>query len=264
MTFANKYMDQTVASLQQCEKICTGVFKEPEKDEQDPSKTDSKDEQDSELPKPTPNRTTSYASFGFRKSRRNLTEAEKEERRIRRVLANRESARQTIRRRQALCEELTRKSAGLQWENENLKREKELALKKYQSLETTNKLLKVQMVKAIKVEVGETPPEHKPADVATSTSSSSNCPLFLFTRPPLMPVFWPSIIPSQNPVPSLHGRLSATVIPSNIDMPEKKQESAIYPNKKLTNAVAASKARKRRKELTKLKNLNGRQCRMHC
>ncbi|KAL4605812.1 hypothetical protein ACB092_09G056700, partial [Castanea dentata] len=330
--------DQTVASLQQCEKIRTGVFKEPEKDKQDPSKTDSKDEQDSELPKPTPNRTTSYASFGFRKSRRNLTEAEKEERRIRRVLANRESARQTIRRRQALCEELTRKSAGLQWENENLKREKELALKKYQSLETTNKLLK-----------GAT-------DVATSTSSSSNCPLFLFTRPPLMPVFWPSIIPSQNPVPSLHGRLSATVIPSNIDMPgtcrpdisqeqdnhiddetshntrynassssntvvhvenhycslpinemlftpapqdcvqpastvnhenrlqsdytlskkrskschictalpEKKQESAIYPNKKLTNAVAASKARKRRKELTKLKNLNGRQCRMHC
>ncbi|KAF3944427.1 hypothetical protein ACB098_09G050300 [Castanea mollissima] len=424
--------DQTVASLQQCEKMHTGVFKEPEKDEQDPSKTDSKDEQDSELPKPTPDRTTSYASFGFRKSRRNLTEAEKEERRIRRVLANRESARQTIRRRQALCEELTRKAADLQWENENLKREKELALKKYQSLETTNKLLKEQMVKAIKVEVEVTPPEHKSADIATSTSSSSNCPLFLFNRPPLMPVFWPSIIPSQNPVPSLHGRLSATVIPSNIDMPgtcrpdisqeqdnhidvngprtpfyvlpypwffplpdhgngvqphpsigmenkqdetshnnqysassssntvvhvenhhcplpikvkteatastearptndlnktpvgcpsdgggqhtvvhskemlftlapqdcvqpastvnhenrlqsdytlsekpskschivtalpEKKQESAIYPNKKLTDAVAAAEARKRRKELTKLKNLNGRQCRMHC
>ena len=77
----------------------------------------------------------------------------------------------------------------------------------------------LQMVKAIKVEVEETPPEHKSADVATSTSSSTNCPLFLFNRPPLMPVFWPSIIPSQNPVPSLHGRQSATVIPSNIDMP---------------------------------------------
>ena len=46
--------------------------------------------------------------------------------------------------------------------------------------------------------------------------------------------------------------------------PEKKQESAIYPNKKLTDAVAAAGARKRKMELTKLKNLNGRQCRMHC
>nr|POF00171.1 hypothetical protein CFP56_65964 [Quercus suber] len=79
----------------------------------------------------------------------------------------------------ALCEELTRKAADLQWENEHLK----------------------WMVKALKVEVEETPPEHKSADVATSTSSSTNCPLFLFNRPP----------------------------------PEHK--SAIYPNKKLTDAV---------------------------
>uniref|UniRef100_A0A7N2R881 Uncharacterized protein n=1 Tax=Quercus lobata TaxID=97700 RepID=A0A7N2R881_QUELO len=177
---------------------------------------------------------------------------------------------------QALCEELTRKAADLQWENENLK----------------------QMVMAIKVEVEETPPEHKSADVATSTSSSTNCPLFLFNRPPLMPVFWPSIIPSQNPVPSLHGRQSATVIPSNIDMPVKTEATASTEarptndlnktpvgcpsdggsqhtkrsknqpftqiNKKLTDAVAAAGARKRRTELTKLKNLNGRQCRMHC
>lgn len=76
--------------------------------------------------KVSPTCTTSYLLFGCRRSRRNLTEvmlancfpdlfiylfsiifisgfvlqAEKEERRIRRILANRESARQTIRRRQ--------------------------------------------------------------------------------------------------------------------------------------------------------------------
>uniref|UniRef100_A0A2N9IE48 BZIP domain-containing protein n=1 Tax=Fagus sylvatica TaxID=28930 RepID=A0A2N9IE48_FAGSY len=424
--------DQAVASQQQCEKICTRVLREPEKDEQDPSTTDKNAEKDSELPKPTPNCTSSYMSFGLRKSKRNLTEAEKEERRIRRVLANRESARQTIRRRQALCEELTRKAADLARENEKLKREKEMASKKYQSLETTNKLFKEHMAKAIKVKVEETPGEHKSANVAASTSSSTNCPLFLYNRPPFMPVFWPSIIPSSNPVQSQPGRQSAIVIPSNVAMPatcrpdisqeqdnhidvngprtpyyvlpcpwffplpdqgnglqphpsivmenkhdetsdnnqhsassspntvahvenhhcslpikvkkeatvstedrpandlnetpvgcpldgggqhtgahsmemlfapapqdcvrpactikhenrlqsdytpsenpstschivsalpENKQESAIYPNKKLMDAVAAAEARKRRKELTKLKNLNGRQCRMHC
>ncbi|XP_076928698.1 uncharacterized protein LOC143592739 [Bidens hawaiensis] len=57
-----------------------------------------------------------------RKSRQNLTEAEIEARKIRRVLANRESARQTIRRRQAVFEELTRKAVDLSWENENLKK----------------------------------------------------------------------------------------------------------------------------------------------
>lgn len=46
-------------------------------------------------------------------------------------------------------------------------------------------------------------------------------------------------------------------------LPEK-QESAVYPGKKLIDAVAAAEARKRRKELTKLKNLHGRQCGMHC
>lgn len=47
-------------------------------------------------------------------------------------------------------------------------------------------------------------------------------------------------------------------------LPEKKQESANYPSKKVVDAVAAAEARKRRKELTKLKSLHGRQCRLHC
>ncbi|CAM8979362.1 unnamed protein product [Rhodiola kirilowii] len=76
----------------------------------------------------------STTSFGGSRSRKNLTEAEKEEKRLRRVLANRESARQTIRRRQALHEELSRKASDLSVENADLKREKELALEKLLSL----------------------------------------------------------------------------------------------------------------------------------
>ncbi|KAG2686538.1 hypothetical protein I3760_09G010300 [Carya illinoinensis] len=155
-----------------------------------------KAEQDSELAKPTTS-ARSYTPLGIRKSRRNLTEAEKEERRIRRVLANRESARQTIRRRQ----------------------EKELALKVYQSLETTNKHLKEQMAKVVKAEVEETPGERSSADVGASISSSTNCPRLLYDHHPFMPPFWPSISQSSNHVQSLHGRRSAIVIQSNIPMP---------------------------------------------
>ncbi|URE04418.1 bZIP transcription factor, partial [Musa troglodytarum] len=74
-----------------------------------------------------------------------LLQAEKEERRLRRVLANRESARQTIRRRQALREELTRKVASLSLENENMRMQKDVAMKEYLSLKDTNEHLKEQV-----------------------------------------------------------------------------------------------------------------------
>ncbi|RCV36201.1 hypothetical protein SETIT_7G299100v2 [Setaria italica] len=54
--------------------------------------------------------------------RHTLTEAEKEAKRLRRVLANRESARQTILRRQAIRDELARKVADLSSENETIKK----------------------------------------------------------------------------------------------------------------------------------------------
>ncbi|KAF8707258.1 hypothetical protein HU200_030265 [Digitaria exilis] len=78
-----------------------------------------------------------------------LTEAEKEAKRLRRVLANRESARQTILRRQvrttAIRDELARKVADLSSENETIKKvEKDLVLKEYLSLKETNKQLKAQ------------------------------------------------------------------------------------------------------------------------
>ncbi|XP_041028836.1 uncharacterized protein LOC121268576 isoform X1 [Juglans microcarpa x Juglans regia] len=210
--------DRANASQQQCEKIRPIVFIEQEKAKQVPGITEVKPEQDSELAKPTPNCNRSYAPFVFRKTRRKLTEAEKEEQRIRRVLANRESARQTIRRRQALCEDLTRKAADLARENEYLKRDKELALKEHQSLETTNKHLKQQMAKVRKAVVEETPGDYS-ADVAASLSSSRNCPWHLYNHPPLLPVLWPSVIQSSNRVQSRHGRQSAIVIPSNMPMP---------------------------------------------
>uniref|UniRef100_A0ACD5X0W3 Uncharacterized protein n=1 Tax=Avena sativa TaxID=4498 RepID=A0ACD5X0W3_AVESA len=73
-----------------------------------------------------------------------LTEAEKEAKRLRRVLANRESARQTILRRQAIRDELARKVADLASQNENMKKEKDMVLEQYMSLKETNKQLKQQ------------------------------------------------------------------------------------------------------------------------
>ncbi|RLM57820.1 actin cytoskeleton-regulatory complex protein pan1-like [Panicum miliaceum] len=73
-----------------------------------------------------------------------LTEAEKEAKRLRRVLANRESARQTILRRQAIRDELARKVADLSSQNENMKKEKDMVIQEYLSLKEANKQLKEQ------------------------------------------------------------------------------------------------------------------------
>ncbi|XP_023158161.1 bZIP transcription factor 16 [Zea mays] len=73
-----------------------------------------------------------------------LTEAEKEAKRLRRVLANRESARQTILRRQAIRDELARKVADLSSQNENMKKEKDVVMQEYLSLKEANKQLKEQ------------------------------------------------------------------------------------------------------------------------
>lgn len=210
--------DQAVIGPAQCERVCTDVLGEPVKTELVMSKKIAKSEHDAELTKSTPICTTSYPSFSCTKSRRNLTEEEKEERRIRRILANRESARQTIRRRQALCEDLTKKAADLTLENESLKRKKELALKQYQSLEETNRLLKVQMAKAKKTEVEETPDENMSSYVLPS-SSPTNSPLFLFNRPSFTPVFWPSIIQSSNSIQLQQVSQNPMAIPSNISLP---------------------------------------------
>ncbi|XBH68722.1 hypothetical protein VPH35_096796 [Triticum aestivum] len=78
--------------------------------------------------------------------RHTLTEAEKEAKRLRRVLANRESARQTILRRQAVRDELARKVADLSSQNESMKKEKETVMQEYLTLQETNKQLKEQVI----------------------------------------------------------------------------------------------------------------------
>ncbi|KAK9122748.1 hypothetical protein Sjap_012350 [Stephania japonica] len=171
--------------------------------------------QESESSRLTHTCCRSYMSRGG-KLKQNLTEAEKEERRVRRVLANRESARQTIRRRQAMCEELTRKAADLAWDNENLKREKELVLTKYQSLKDENNYLKGQMASRIKSEIEEgpaevpsfTPPKPPFDQVEPPKFPCEQLPLQfeqhqpfpLCPRPTVGPPFWPSIIHRVNPV----------------------------------------------------------------
>ncbi|XWS43438.1 hypothetical protein CRYUN_Cryun16bG0103700 [Craigia yunnanensis] len=166
-----------------------------------------KAKENAESVKSSPTCATKYMSGGRGRSRQNLTEAEKDAR-TRRILANRESARQTIRRRQALCEEVTLKVANLTRENENLKRAKELAMKEYQSQESTNKNLKAEMTKAIKAEEGKAPGEVKLAH-----------PFLFYNQHPFPPLCWPSIVQSSHPLQSQCGYQNAIVSPSSISAP---------------------------------------------
>ncbi|KAL8516892.1 hypothetical protein ACS0TY_015226 [Phlomoides rotata] len=137
--------------------------------------------------------STSYQSNPVIKTRRKLTQAEKEERKVRRILANRESARQTIRRRQAVHVELTKKAADVLEVNEGLKKEKELALKGYNSLKRTNEFFKAQLDEVKKGAAAQIEAE-KPGPSTTNTGCS---PVFLHNQPSMIPCFWPSILPSS-------------------------------------------------------------------
>uniref|UniRef100_A0A0D9XX20 BZIP domain-containing protein n=1 Tax=Leersia perrieri TaxID=77586 RepID=A0A0D9XX20_9ORYZ len=95
-------------------------------------------------PPPAANVTATSSGYGCIKPRQMLTEEEKEAKRLRRVLANRESARQTILRRQAIRDELARKVADLSTQNESMKKERETVMQEYLSLKETNKQLKEQ------------------------------------------------------------------------------------------------------------------------
>jgi hypothetical protein len=85
------------------------------------------------------------AVSGYGPRPRNMpTQAEMEAKRLRRVLANRESARQTILRRQAIRDELARKVADLSSQNESMKKEKDMVMQEYLSHKEANKQLKEQ------------------------------------------------------------------------------------------------------------------------
>ncbi|XP_057467250.1 uncharacterized protein LOC130756702 isoform X2 [Actinidia eriantha] len=123
-------------------------------------------------------------------------EDEKEARKIRRVLANRESARQTIRRRQ----------------------EKKLAVKDYDTLKNTNECLKAEMAKTIKTEVQETKLDSESTNTQIPTSAYANCLFLIYNQSPPAPSSWPSIIQSPNPVPLQNGFQNAIVVPSEVPM----------------------------------------------
>ncbi|XP_010242604.1 PREDICTED: uncharacterized protein LOC104586912 isoform X1 [Nelumbo nucifera] len=173
-------------------------------------------EPDSELHRSSAIHPTGCASVVRGRSRQNLTEAEKEARRLRRILANRESARQTIRRRQAMCQELTRKAADLAWANENMKREKELVMKEYKLLKDRNEHLKAQMAKTVKAEVEGTPEKTASTNVEISAPSSSKLPLLLYNGPPFPPFIWPAIIQPLNPIQMQSAH--ATFLPDQVHL----------------------------------------------
>lgn len=127
------------------------------------------------------------------RSRNHLTEDEREQKRIRRILANRESARQTIRRRQVMYEQLIKNAAVLEMENENLKTAKEQVLSKFSSLKSMNERLKDMLDKAAKAEAFKEQcgdPELGPI----KTSTSSTTPSF----PSVVPFFWPPFFHSPD------------------------------------------------------------------
>ncbi|XP_076891652.1 uncharacterized protein LOC143543148 [Bidens hawaiensis] len=295
------------------EETTTFMVKKPEKSGIMTSKS-MKDEQNTKLGLSTSLPTNCVLSG--RKSRQNLTEAEIEARKIRRVLANRESARQTIRRRQAVFEELQRKSIDLAWENEKLKREKDSASKQYDSLKTKNECLKAQMTKITNNEVEETREESITTNEPSISTSSTNSPFIIYNQPSFLPFVWPQlqcgspagiVFPSVES-PSCEGNSVAPLyllpypwlvtLPQNNNenhhphsfnlndkpkecfecqqfFPEKDTETPTcpvsceelvikapadkhvvdqVPGKRSCDTAAATEARKRRKQLTRLKN----------
>ncbi|KAJ0973392.1 hypothetical protein J5N97_021351 [Dioscorea zingiberensis] len=224
------------------------------------------------------------------KGKHNLTEAEKEERRMRRVLANRESARETIRRRQAFREELIKRVDDLSLDNRNIKMEKELLMHEYNSLMDKNKQLKEQIAK---LEDCDNPVKRKTPAMAHLEKAYSFPPYVWQpwipmpsetggSRPFYMPHqawFPPSIdsIRAQHSlIPCLN--LRTDVSPSTIisATPEgyhpeedvRGKSVAIHAGQNspemrnfadVVSAAEATEARRKRKELTKLKHLPGKQ-----
>nr|XP_009798218.1 PREDICTED: uncharacterized protein LOC104244482 [Nicotiana sylvestris] len=183
-------------------------------------------EQESEL-ETIPRDALNYLPIASRRSRQNLTEDEREERRLCRVLANRESARQTIRRRQAMYEELTTKAADLASENKNLKKTKKLAAKEYESLKNENTNLRIQVAKLEKAEVEETDggSKSKPVEIsATNTAATPNptpnpIPVPLVNQSPITPFFWPSIVQPFNGILLQCGSQNISDITSVLPLP---------------------------------------------
>ncbi|XP_022846711.1 uncharacterized protein LOC111369429 isoform X2 [Olea europaea var. sylvestris] len=121
-------------------------------------------------------------------------EAEKEAQRRHRILANREFARKTIRRREATYAELNRKAANLSLERENLN--KEMVVKELDHLKNINECLKAKEGK-IEAEEAEFEKELKKS-VQVSISKPTNILTFPYNYPSVSPYLWPAIVPPSD------------------------------------------------------------------
>ncbi|MFQ6641478.1 hypothetical protein Gotur_015951 [Gossypium turneri] len=217
-----------------------------------------KTEQNAESVRSSPAGAIKHMSGGGGRSRQNLTEAEKEARRLRRILANRESARQTIRRRQALCEKLTLKVTDLTQENENLKRVSGASSDNYLKYSIERCVLVViefmlilhgnlftfdyiPTEKAKELALKEyhsqdSTNKHLKAEMAKALKAdegkttaelqldhhisgpSGNYPYFFYNQHHFLPFCWPSSVQSSHPVQSQCGQ-NAIFVPSSISSP---------------------------------------------
>ncbi|KAL3692080.1 hypothetical protein R1sor_005731 [Riccia sorocarpa] len=125
------------------------------------------------------------------KTKAAITEIEKEARRQRRVQANRESARQTIRRKQVLCEELSAKSHFLSNENELLRHELKLKLMELKQQEEVRLHLKAQLVQCGPGTAGsEFASSDKAGDISQLNYPRPPLSFGQLHMPPLHPLFW--------------------------------------------------------------------------
>ncbi|XP_051130415.1 uncharacterized protein LOC127250956 [Andrographis paniculata] len=162
---------------------------------------------------------TSFQPNFISKSRPKLSEVEKEERKLRRILANRESARQTIRRRKAMHLELTRKAADVLEENKILKRKKEAAEGEYNSLKDKNEFLKAELAKIKTSKQGEFREEQTAASSENPCPASTSTQTFLCNQQPVVPCFWPPVLPSSESVRFQCAPVSNAMNPSHFPVP---------------------------------------------
>ncbi|XP_078170678.1 uncharacterized protein LOC144564936 isoform X4 [Carex rostrata] len=124
-----------------------------------------------------PSNSINQGEVSSLRGQKNLNEAERHAKRQRRILANRESARQTILRRQAFRDELARKVSTLSAENLILKKEKENATREYFYQKEMNQQLKDQMMQITPLKEERTlqAPLSAPALVTPETLSIPVC-----------------------------------------------------------------------------------------
>jgi hypothetical protein len=111
-------------------------------------------------------------------------------------------------------------------------------------------------------------PDHAtPSFSLDGGEQKTRCPIEMF-HGPAVDCNGHAYVVKQEPELQLHSasdtNISSTASHIKPYSLEKKQEQFICPGKNLVDAVAAAEARKRRKELTKLKSNQSRQFRMDC